>query len=137
MILTHDQVKKLIKSVDPLDPYELARAIEQAVLDKLAGGEVPVAWTGYQNGTRHLTASACIAQGMPDLYTDALVPVSALASEKAKVRKLVGLLKDVKPLLDKVWKHDCDVFGILHNDATDTDIAIRKAIARYGENQNG
>jgi hypothetical protein len=41
----------------------------------------------------------------------------------------VRALEALRPVLDKVWEHDGDVFGILHNDATDADSMLDAALA--------
>ena len=39
-------------------------------------------------------------------------------------------LRDVLPLLDMAFEAEGNVFGVMHNSATDTDIAIRKLLAK-------
>jgi len=42
----------------------------------------------------------------------------------------LAALRALRPILDKVWAHDGDVFGVLNNAATDADSALDAAIAK-------
>jgi hypothetical protein len=45
-------------------------------------------------------------------------------------KELLSLLKSIKPIIDKAFDYDGDVFGMLHNDAVDVDTTIEKLIVK-------
>ena len=48
-------------------------------------------------------------------------------------KEMLSLLKSITPILNKAFEHDCDVFGMIHNDAVDVSIAIENAIKKLSK----